>query len=142
MRFMIIRKADRDTEANVMPSTGLLAAMGAYMESMGNAGILRGGDGLKPSSEGARVSFSDGKPSVVDGPFAETKELIAGYSIIDVPSLAGATAWAKKWPALDAGGNVQLEIRPFFEADDFGEEFTPELREREEALRARTETAR
>lgn len=142
MRFMIIRKADQDTEANVMPSTELLAAMGQYMEEMGNAGILRGGDGLKPSRDGARVSFAGGKPAVVDGPFAETKELIAGYSIIDVPSLADAIAWAKKWPALDAGGNVQLEIRPFFEAEDFGEEFTPELREREEQLRARTEGAR
>lgn len=141
MRFMIIRKADADTEAGTLPSTELLAAMGQYMEEMGNAGILRGGDGLKPSSQSARVSFSRGKPSVIDGPFAESKELIAGYTIIDVPSMKDAIAWARKWPALDAAGNVQLEIRPFFEAEDFGEEFTPELREREDALRARIEGA-
>lgn len=139
MRFMIIRKADAQTEAGVMPSTELLEAMGRYMGEMEKAGILRGGDGLHPSSKGARVKFHKGKPTVTDGPFAEAKEIIAGYSIIEVGSREEAIAWAKKWPALDAGGEAELEIRPFFEAEDFGEEFTPEQREREAAMRERVE---
>ena len=142
MRFMIIRKADRQTEAGVMPSTELLEAMGNYMGELEKAGVLRGGDGLQPSSKGARVKFRKGKPTVIDGPFAEAKELIAGYAIIDVPSREDAIAWVKKWPALDANGEVELEIRPFFEAEDFGEEFTPEQREREAAMRERVEKKR
>lgn len=139
MRFMIIRKADAQTEAGVMPSTELLAAMGKYMEEMGKAGILRGGDGLQPTSKGIRVSFSNGKPTVTDGPFAETKEQIAGYALIEVNSREEALEWVKKWPAIDAEANATLEIRQFFEADDFGPEFTPELREAEDRLRAEIE---
>lgn len=135
MRFMIIRKADADTEAGTMPSEELLAAMGAYNEEMAEAGVLVSGEGLAPSSAGARVEFCDGTPSVTDGPFTETKELIAGFTMIEVDSFDDALGWVKKWPALDAGGNVRLELRRVFTADDFGEEFTPELREREEKLR-------
>jgi len=136
MRFMIIRKADKDTEAYVMPTERLLAEMGKYMEEMASAGILLAGEGLHPSSKGSRVKFSGGKPSVIDGPFAETKELIAGYSLIQVNSKEEAVEWAKRWPALDGDGDVELEIRQVFEAEDFGAEFTPELREQEERLRA------
>jgi hypothetical protein len=139
MRFMIIRKADRDTEAGVMPSEELLAAMGAYMEEMGKAGILLGGEGLQPSAKGVRVQFSKGKPTVIDGPFAETKELIAGYSLIQVKSREEAIDWARRWPAADANGEAVLEIRQLFEAEDFGPEFTPELREAEERLREQME---
>jgi hypothetical protein len=95
---------------------------------MANAGVLLGGEGLHPSSKGSRVKFSGGKPSVVDGPFAESKELIAGYSLIQVNSLEEAVAWAKRWPPLDANGELELEVRQVFEAEDFGAEFTPELR--------------
>ena len=139
MRFMILRKADADTEAGAMPSTELLAAMGKYMEEMGKAGILRGGEGLHPTSKAVRVKFSGGKPSVIDGPFAETKELIAGYALIEVKSREEAIEWLKKWPAMDGGGNLELEVRQLFEAEDFGPEFTPELREAEDKLRAETE---
>jgi hypothetical protein len=136
MRFMIIRKADKDTEAYVMPTERLLAEMGKYMEEMANAGVLLAGEGLHPSSKASRVKFSGGKPSVIDGPFAETKELIAGYSMIQVNSREEAIEWAKRWPAIDGDGDVELEIRQVFEAEDFGAEFTPELREQEERLRA------
>jgi hypothetical protein len=136
MRFMIIRKADKGTEAYVMPTERLLAEMGKYMEEMANTGVLLAGEGLHPSSKGTRVKFSGGKPSVIDGPFAETKELIAGYSLIQVNSKEEAVEWAKRWPALDGDGDVELEIRQVFEAEDFGAEFTPELREQEERLRA------
>ena len=119
MRFMLIRKADEQTEAGVMPGTELLAAMGKYMEAMKDAGVLLGGDGLRPSSEGARVRFQAGKPTVTDGPFAETRELIGGYAIIQVKSKEDAIEWAKRWPALDGGGNVELEIRRYFENEDF-----------------------
>jgi hypothetical protein len=139
MRFMIIRKADKDTEAGVMPSTELLAAMGQYMEEMAKAGILLGGEGLKPSAKSKRVTFTNGKPRVIDGPFAEAKELIAGYCLIDVKSMEDAIEWVKRWPCRDADGNVELEIRPIFEAGDFGAEFTPELREAEDRLRAGVE---
>lgn len=142
MRFMIIRKADKKTEARVMPSTELLAAMGKYMEEMGKAGILLGGEGLQPSAQGVRVTFANGKPRVTDGPFAETKELIAGYCLIQVKSKEEAIEWVKRWPALDGDGNVELEIRPLFEAQDFGPEFTPELREAEDRLRAEIEGKR
>jgi hypothetical protein len=133
---MIIRRADKDTEAYVMPTERLLAEMGRYMEEMANAGVLLAGEGLHPSSKGSRVKFSGGKPSVIDGPFAETKELIAGYSMIQVNSRDEAIEWARRWPAVDGDGDVELEIRQVFEAEDFGAEFTPELREQEERLRA------
>lgn len=139
MRFMIIRKADPDTEAGVMPSQELLAAMGAYMEELEKAGVLLGGEGLHPSSKGVRVRFTRGRPSVVDGPFTETKELIAGYTLIQARSREEAVEWARRWPALDGGGSVELEIRQVFEAEDFGAEFTPELREAEEKMRERLE---
>jgi hypothetical protein len=139
---MILRKADRDTEAGGLPSEELLAAMGKYMEEMGKAGVLLAGEGLHATSKGARVKFSGGKPTVIDGPFAETKELIAGYCLIQVKSKAEAVEWIKRWPTLDAGGNVELEIRQLFEAEDFGPQFTPELREAEENLRAQLEKTR
>jgi hypothetical protein len=139
MRFMILRKADKATEAGVMPSEALLAAMGNYMEQMTKAGVLLGGDGLHPTSKGAKVKFSRGKPTVIDGPFAETKEVIAGWAIIQVGSLADALDWVKRWPPLDGDGEVELEIRQIFEADDFGAEFTPELREAEERTRKEIE---
>lgn len=136
MRFMVLRMADKDTEAGVMPSEELLNAMGQYMEELAKAGVLLGGEGLHPSSRGARVEFRGGKPTVIDGPFAEAKELIAGYTMLQVKSEEEALEWVKRWPALDAGGNVRLELRRVFEAEDFGAEFTPEAREREERLRA------
>jgi hypothetical protein len=135
MRFMIIRKADAQTEAEDMPTEQLLADMGAYMEELARAGVLLGGDGLKPSRTGVRINFKDGTPSVVDGPFAETKELVAGYTLLQCGSMEEAVEWMKKWPRLDGNGNVSLEIRPLYEADDFGEAFTPELREQEDRLR-------
>ena len=139
MRFMIIRKADRNTEAGVLPSEGLLAAMGAYMEEMGKAGVLLGAEGLQPSAKGARVQFSKGKPTVIDGPFAETKELIGGYCLIQVGSKQEAIDWVKRWPALDGDGEAVIEIRQVFEAEDFGPAFTPEMREAEERLREQVE---
>ena len=139
MRFMIIRKADPLTESEVMPSEEILTLMGNYMQAMNDAGILLGGEGLRSSSHGARVTFSQGKPRVVDGPFAETKELIGGYCLIRVNSREEAIEWAKRWPAVGMEANVELEIRPLFEADDFGEEFTPELRAQEDRIRAAAE---
>ncbi|AJW46542.1 MULTISPECIES: YciI family protein [Ralstonia] len=136
MRFMVLRMADKDTEAGVMPSEELLNAMGNYMEELAKAGVLLGGEGLHPSSRGARVEFRGGKPTVIDGPFAEAKELIAGYTMLQVKSEEEALEWVKRWPGLDGGGNVRLEVRRVFEAEDFGAEFTPEAREREERLRA------
>ena len=140
MRFMIIRKADADTEASVMPTQELVTAMMKFNEEMVDAGVMTGGDGLKPSSAGARVSFSRGKPTVVDGPFAEAKELIAGFTLINVASRHEAIEWAKRWPVEDANGNVQLEIRELYEADDFGEEFTAEIRHYEDLLRKKIES--
>ncbi|MBU9580015.1 YciI family protein [Ralstonia mannitolilytica] len=136
MRFMVLRMADKDTEAGVMPSEELLNAMGNYMEELAKAGVLLGGEGLHPSSRGARVEFRGGKPTVIDGPFAEAKELIAGYTMLQVKSEEEALEWVKRWPGLDGGGNVRLEVRRVFEAEDFGAEFTAEAREREERLRA------
>ncbi|WP_434300746.1 YciI family protein [Corallococcus exiguus] len=135
MRFMIIRRADKDTEAGVLPDEKLLAAMGAYNEEMVKAGVMLHGEGLHPSSKGARVKFTNGKPAIVDGPFTETKELIAGFTLIQVKSRAEALEWLKRWPSMDAGGNVELELRQVFEDDDFGAEFTPELREQEARIR-------
>ena len=136
MRFMIIRKADKDTEAYVMPTERLLAEMGKYMEELATAGILLDGEGLQPTSKGVRVKFSKGRPKVKEGPFTRSKNLIAGYAMIQVKSKDEAIEWIKRWPILDANGEVELEIRQVFEADDFGTEFTPELREREARMRA------
>ena len=137
MRFLILRKADEQTEAGAMPTERLLRAMGDFMEEMSRAGVLRGGEGLERSAKSVRVRFADGKPSIVDGPFAEAKELVAGYCVIDVPSYDDAVAWAKRWPAIDFEANVVLEIRRVLQPEDFGAEFTPELRDREERLRER-----
>ena len=142
MRFMIIRKADRDTEAGLLPSQELLEAMGKYNEEMIEAGVMLAGEGLKPSSQGARVKFQGGKPQFTDGPFTETKELVAGFSIIDVKSKEEALSWLARWPAIDAGGNVELELRPLYELSDFGEALTPELRALEEQRRAAAESRR
>ena len=134
MRFMIIRKADKKTEAEVLPTQELLAAMLKYHEDLGKAGVLLQGEGLRATVKGARVSFKDGKPTVTDGPFAETKELIAGFTMIQVRSKEEAVEWVKRWPAED--GDVVLEVRQVFEAEDFGPEFTPELRQQEERMKA------
>jgi hypothetical protein len=136
MRVMVIIKATKDTEAGVMPSEKLLAEMGKFNEELVNAGVMLAGDGLHPSSKGKRVTFSGSKRTVSDGPFAETKELIAGFWIWQVKSMEEAVEWVKRCPnPTDEEGVV--EIRPIFEADDFGAEFTPELREQEERLRDR-----
>ena len=140
MRFMIIRRADKATEARVMPSEQTLRLMGNYMQDMVNAGVFLGGEGLKPTSAGALVKFTNGKPKVIDGPFTEAKELIAGYALIQVKSREEALEWVKRWPAVDIDANVELEVREVFEADDFGKEFTPELREQEERMRAQIGT--
>jgi hypothetical protein len=137
MRFMIIRRADEETEAGAMPSQELLEAMVAYNEELVKAGVMLAGEGLHPSARGARISFSGGTPTVTDGPFAETKELIAGFTLIEVRSREEALEWVKRWPSEDGGGHVQLELRQVFEAEDFGEEFTPQLREQEESQRRR-----
>ncbi len=139
MRFMIIRKADAETEAGVFPpnTDELFAAMMKYNQEMIDAGVMVGGDGLMPSSRGARIKFSGGTPTVVDGPFAEAKELIAGYTLIQVSSREEAIEWAKKWPALDGNGQVELELRQVYENEDFpAEAFTPEMREQEGRMRA------
>ncbi|MAA63960.1 MAG: hypothetical protein CL581_04165 [Alteromonadaceae bacterium] len=126
MRYIIIRKADRETEAGVMPEPELLAAMGRYNQRLADAGVLKGGEGLKPSSEGFRVDFDDGKPTATEGPFCDSADLVAGYSIIDVNSREEALEWASQWPDLDGGGNAKLEVRRLFELEDFapGEDVT------------------
>jgi hypothetical protein len=136
MRFMVIVKATRDSEAGVMPDEKLLAAMGNYNEELVKAGIVQAMDGLHPSSKGARVTFNGAKRTVTDGPFAETKELIAGFWIWQVKSLAAAIEWVKRCPNPFPEGESVIEIRQIFEADEFGAEFTPELRAQEERLRA------
>jgi hypothetical protein len=135
---MVIVKANQDSEAGVMPSEQLLAEMGNYNEELVKAGIMLAGEGLHPSSQGKRVQFSGDKRTVIDGPFAETKELIAGYWVWRVKSMDEAIEWAKRCPN-PTGEESVLEIRPIFEAEDFGAEFTPELREQEERLRAQIE---
>jgi hypothetical protein len=137
MRFMIIRKADRETEAWAKPSNALVDAMMAYNEEMIRAGVMLGGDGLKPSARGVRIKFSKGKPKVTDGPFAEAKELVAGYTIIQVASREEALAWATRWPVEDGDGDVELELRELYEADDFGDEATPAIQRQERLLRER-----
>ncbi|MDQ3538250.1 MAG: YciI family protein [Actinomycetota bacterium] len=134
MRFMILIKANADSEAGVLPSEELLTAMGAYNEELVKAGVLLAGEGLQASSKGARVRFSGGKTTVIDGPFTEAKELVAGFWLIQVSSKEEAIEWVKRVPNPD-DQESEIEIRQVFEADDFGAEFTPELREQEERLR-------
>ena len=132
MRFMVLVKADKNSEAGVMPSQQLLTAMGKYNEQLAKAGALLAAEGLHPSSRGARVRFAGGKKTVIDGPFTETKELIAGFWLWQVKSKEEAVEWLKRAPF----DKTEVEIRQVFEAEDFGAEFTPELREQEERLRA------
>lgn len=132
MRFMVIVKATKDSEAGKMPGEELLAAMGKYNEELAKAGVMLAGEGLQASSKGARVRFTGEKRTVIDGPFAETKELIAGYWMWQCKSLAEAIEWAKRCPNPHPGNESEIEIRQVFEAEDFGEEFTPELRKQEE----------
>jgi len=135
VRFMIIRKADRDTEAGVMPSAEFHAAMLDYNRQMEAAGVLLQGVGLQASSKGARVKFSRGTPTVTDGPFTETKELIAGFTMIEVASREEAIAWVKRWPAIDA--EAEIEIRQVFAPEDFGADVAPSMHELDARLRDR-----
>lgn len=136
MRFMVIVKATKDSEAGVMPSTQLLTEMGKFNEELMKAGVMLAGEGLQPSSKGARVKFSGNRRTVIDGPFAETKELIAGYWLWQCKSREEAIEWVKRCPN-PMPGESEIEIRQVFEADDFGAELTPELREQEERIRAK-----
>ena len=136
MRFMILVKADKNSEAGVLPDEKLLTEMGKFNEELVKAGVMLAGEGLQPSSKGARVKFSGSKRTVIDGPFAETKELIAGYWLWQVKSKEEAVEWVKRCPNPFPGTESEIEIRQLFEAEDFGAEFTPELREQEERLRA------
>jgi hypothetical protein len=133
MRFMVLVKASEESEAGVLPSEEMLAEMGKYNEELANAGVMLAGEGLQPTSKGARVKFPERK--VIDGPFTETKELLAGYWLIQVKSLDEAIEWVKRAPFQEG----EVEIRQVFEAEDFGEELTPELREQEERIRAQVE---
>jgi hypothetical protein len=133
MRLMVIVKANPESEAGVLPSKEILTAMGKYNEELVKAGIMLAGEGLQPSSKGKRVRFSGSKRTVIDGPFAETKELVAGFWLWQAKSMEEAVEWLKKAPF---DGGTEVEIRQIFEAEDFGDEFTPELREQEEWLRA------
>jgi hypothetical protein len=134
MRVMVIVKANEDSEAGVLPDEKLLTEMGKFNEELSKAGVMLAGEGLHASSKGARVRFSGGKKTVVDGPFAETKELVAGFWLWQVRSMDEAIEWLKRAPFED----TEVEIRPVFEADDFGEALTPELRQQEERIRAET----
>jgi len=136
MRFMILVKADKNSEAGVLPDEKLLTEMGTFNEELVKAGMMLAGEGLRPSSKGARVKFSGNKRTVTDGPFAETKELIAGFWLWQVQSKEEAIEWVKRCPNPFPGTESEIEIRQLFEAEDFGAEFTPELREQEERLRA------
>jgi hypothetical protein len=136
MRVMVMVKATKNSEAGALPSEKLLADMGKYNEELVKAGIMLAGEGLHPSSKGKRVRFGGGKKTVVDGPFSETKELVAGYWIWQVKSMAEAIEWVRRCPDPMPGEESEIEIRPVFEAEDFGKEFTPELRDREERLKA------
>ena len=136
MRFMVMVKASKDSEAGKMPSQELLTAMGKYNEELVKAGIMQAGEGLQPSSKGARVKFVGEKRIVTDGPFAETKELVAGFWIWKCKSKQEAIDWVKRCPNPMPGTEAEIEIRQLFEAEDFGAEFTPEEREREERMRA------
>ena len=139
MKVMVIVKATKNSEAGAMPSEQLLAEMGKYNEELVKAGIMLAGDGLHPSRRGKRIRFSAGKRTVVDGPFTETKELIAGYWIWQVRSMEEAVEWARRCPDPMPGEDAELELRPIFEAEDFGEQFTPELRAQEERIRKEME---
>jgi len=138
MRVMILVKADKATEAGALPDEKLLTEMGKYNEELVKAGVMLAGEGLHPSAKGARVRFSGAKRTVIDGPFTETKELIAGFWLWQVRSLAEAIEWVKRCPN-PTGAESEIEIRQVFEADDFGAEFTPELRAQEERLRAQSD---
>jgi hypothetical protein len=142
MRVMVIIKATKNSEAGVTLSEKLLAEMGQFNEELVKAGLMLAGEGLHPSSKGKRVRISGGKKTVLDGPFAETKELVAGFWIWQVKSLNEAVEWAKRCPDPMPGEDAEIEIRPIFEAEDFGKEFTPELRAQEERLRAEVERQR
>ena len=138
MRVIVFVKASKESEAGIMPSEQLLAEMGNFNEQLVNAGIMQAGEGLKPTSQGKRIKFSGDKRTVIDGPFAESKELVAGYWLWKVKSMNEAVEWAKRCPN-PTGQEGELEIRPLFEAEDFGAEFTPELRAQEERLRSQIE---
>lgn len=139
MKVMVIVKATKNSEEGVMPSEQLLSEMGAYNEELVKAGIMLAGDGLHPSVKGKRIQFSGGKRTVIDGPFAETKELIAGFWIWQVRSMEEAVEWARRCPDPMPGEEAELEIRPVFEASDFGDEYTPELQARDAKLREEME---
>jgi hypothetical protein len=139
MRVMVIIKADKDTEAGVLPSEQLLTEMGDFNEELVKAGVMLAGEGLFPSSKGKRVRFSNGKTTVIDGPFTETKELIAGFWLWQVRSIDEAVEWVKRIPNPDNTAEAEIEIRPVFEMEDFGEAFTPELRDQETRLRETVE---
>jgi hypothetical protein len=138
MRVMVMVKATQDSEAGIMPSEQMLTEMGAYNEELVKAGIMLAGEGLHPSSKGARVRFSGDQRTVIDGPFAETKELVAGFWLWQVRSMDEAIEWLKRCPN-PMPGESEIEIRPVFEAEDFGAEYTPELREQDERLKAEIE---
>jgi hypothetical protein len=141
MRVLVVVKANKESEAGIMPSEELLTQMMKYNEELVKAGVMLGGEGLHPSSKGVRIKFSGDNRTVVDGPFTETKELVAGYWLWEVKSLDEAIEWAKRCPSDPSGVESELEIRPVFEMEDFGEAATPELREQEQRLRAQTETS-
>jgi hypothetical protein len=132
MRCMVVVKASKDSEAGVLPSTELLTNMGKFNEELVKAGVMLAGEGLQPSSKGKRITFTGGKPTITDGPFAETKELVAGFWIWQVRSIEEAVEWLKRSPF---GPGAEVEIRPVFEAEDFGPQMTPELKEQEDRLR-------
>ncbi len=139
MRVMVIVKATKNSEAGILPDEKLLTAMGKYNEELVKAGVMLAGEGLHPSSRGKRVKFGGGKKTVIDGPFAETKELIAGFWLWQVKSMEEAIEWVRRCPDPMPGEESEIEIRPVFEAEDFGKELTPELRAQEERLRAEVE---
>jgi hypothetical protein len=132
MRCMVVVKANKDSEAGILPSTELLTSMGKFNEELVKAGVMLAGEGLQPSSKGKRITFTGSKPTITDGPFAETKELIAGFWLWQVRSIEEAVEWLKRSPF---GPGAEVEIRPVFEAEDFGPQMTPELKEQEERLR-------
>ena len=139
MRFMVMVKATPNSEAGMLPTEDLLAQMGAFNEELVKSGIMLAGEGLKPSSKGARVTFVGGKRTVTDGPFTETKELVAGFWLWQCKSMAEAIDWVRRCPDPMPGEESVIEIRPLYEAEDFGEAFTPELREQEARIRAQSE---
>lgn len=142
MRVMVIVKATKNSETGALPNEKLLAEMGKFNEELVKAGIMQAGEGLHPSSKGKRVRFSGGKKTVIDGPFTETKDLIAGFWLWQVKSIEEAVEWTRRCPDPMPGEDAELEIRPIFEAEDFGQEFTPELRAQEDRLRAEIDRQR